>query len=139
MPKKCWEVSKVQVDIALRDYCKPSRMIIANEEINSRGRNNVHLSLNRRILRRSFISRFWLKHRGGRFGFARLLAINAGLGLECAKRPVCDRREKLTVAPFRGTFLLHLSVPNFYRRNRGRISSFPYVVTRPFLQVMNKL
>lgn len=74
----------------------------------------------RRTLGRSFISRFRLRNRGERLGFARLPAINAGLGLERAKRPVRDRREKLTVAPFRGTFLLHLSVPNFYMGKKPR-------------------
>lgn len=40
--KKCWEIAKV--DTTTRDYRKPLKTVIANEEINSTVRNNIHLS-----------------------------------------------------------------------------------------------
>lgn len=34
--KNCWKMTKVEVDITVRDYCKPLKTVIANEEMNSR-------------------------------------------------------------------------------------------------------
>lgn len=61
------------------------------------------------------------------FGFARVLAgvdHYSRPGLECAKRPIHDQREKHTVALLWRGFLLHLSVPNSVLLLRFRHSPF---------------